>query len=125
MQLSDLPRDVLGHPKCPGVHILLPTAVSVTLNMDYVHEIHRIMSMELSVDRTQLSELPRDVLGHPKCSGVHILLSTAVSVTLYMVHVHEIHRIMSMELSVDRTQLSELPRDILRAAFYQRINTLT
>ena len=71
------------------------------------------MSMELSVDRTQLSELPRDVLGHPKCPGVHILLSTAVSVTLYMVHVHEIHWIMSMELSVDRTQLSELPRDVL------------
>ena len=73
----------------------------------------------------QLSDLPRDVLGHPKCPGVHILLPTAVSVTLNMDYVHEIHRIMSMELSVDRTQLSELPRDILRAAFYQRINTLT
>ena len=79
-QLSELPRDVLGHPKCPGVHILLSTAVSVTLYTVHVHEIHWIMSMELSVYRTQLSELPRDVLGHPKCPGVHILLSTAVSV---------------------------------------------
>ena len=84
-QLSELPRGVLGHPKCPGVHILLSTAVSVTLYMVHGHEIHQIMSIWLYVDRMQQSKLLRDVLGHPKYPGDHILLSTAVPVTLYMI----------------------------------------
>ena len=92
---------ILDHPKCPEVHILLSTTVSATLYMVQVHEIHQIMSMWLSVHKTQPPQLSRDVLGQPKCPGVHILFSTAVSATLYMVHAHEIHQIISMGLYVD------------------------